>query len=112
MSLVVTPGFSPRPGVTTGLSGDNASVTHPTDVSAWFRGRPPGEWVSRAVCVDVGLDFADPGDRDTASRAAAICQYRCPVRKECAAYGRAARAYGVWGGQWLRNGRALLLHVV
>jgi Transcription factor WhiB len=28
----------------------------------------------------------------------------CPVRKVCLNYGKATKAYGVWGGKWFMNG--------
>ena len=63
------------------------------------------EWMQSAKCRDAGLDlfFAERGDHIGEARA--ICN-ACPVQAECLDYAVVnGIAYGVWGGQSVRERR-------
>lgn len=75
---------------------------------AWLRTLPPGAWVEEAACADGGLDpdvraaFTWEVLDEAAVRA--VCA-SCTVRVPCGVYGAQAKAWGVWGGVLLWNGR-------
>lgn len=63
-------------------------------------------WMELAACpaeLDPDAWFPEPGAHGpTTRRAIAICQGRCPVRRECLDYARSyqgrTRLTGIWGG--------------
>jgi len=64
--------------------------------------RVPGDWIEDAACRAIGGEaFFPPDDkpvaRDFYRNAKKICEERCRVRKQCAAWG-ADEEYGVFGG--------------
>lgn len=61
------------------------------------------DWLDDAACAGLptGMFFPLPGDQRTPERAKRIC-LRCPVRPECADYGRDER-FGIWGGETPRE---------
>lgn len=63
----------------------------------------PGDWILDAACAGLptGMFYPLPGDHKTPERAKRICA-RCPVRPECADYGRDER-FGIWGGETPRE---------
>lgn len=61
------------------------------------------DWLDDAACAGLptGMFFPLPGDTKTPERAKRIC-LRCPVKPECADYGRDER-FGIWGGETPRE---------
>lgn len=59
----------------------------------------PGEWIEQARCagMDVDIFFPEPRDAQGRARATNICR-RCPVRVQCAEFGR-NQPFGIWGGR-------------
>jgi hypothetical protein len=65
------------------------------------------EWVKRAACQNFDVElFFDKYEEDLALRPAIdkLCS-ECPVARQCFAVGVSQKAYGVWGGVYLDNGK-------
>lgn len=65
---------------------------------------PPTVWRRDAACQDSGEEFVDVTSGQGQKLADTYC-IECPVMVQCADYGRATRAYGVWGGDVIEDGR-------
>lgn len=62
--------------------------------------------MSKASCVGKPFNwFFEPyfRDKEVYEIVNGLCN-SCPVQKACLSYGKATKAYGVWGGEWLQYG--------
>jgi hypothetical protein len=65
------------------------------------------KWVEKAACQNFDVElFFDKYEEDLALRPAIdkLCS-ECPVARQCFAVGVSQKAYGVWGGVYLDNGK-------
>lgn len=65
------------------------------------------EWMKKASCQNFDTElFFDKYEEDLALRPAIdkLCS-ECPVARQCFAVGVSQKAYGVWGGVYLDNGK-------
>ena len=64
-------------------------------------------WKDEAECLNMDTNiFFDKYEEDPhlASSVDHICQ-RCPVNKNCFAWGVSSKEWGVWGGVYLKDGK-------
>jgi len=65
------------------------------------------KWMEKALCRDFDTElFFDKYEEDLALRPAIdkLCS-GCPVARQCFAVGVSQKAYGIWGGVYLDNGK-------
>jgi len=65
------------------------------------------KWIEKAACQNFDVElFFDKYEEDLALRPAIdkLCS-ECPVARQCFAVGVSQKAYGVWGGVYLDNGK-------
>lgn len=65
------------------------------------------DWKNDASCKNFDTEFFfDKYEEDVKLRPAidALCS-KCPVARQCFATGVSTKAYGVWGGVYLENGK-------
>jgi hypothetical protein len=61
--------------------------------------------MERAACARAVEDFVAPSTSDQGAPLADRYCSACPVAAQCLAFGRGTRAYGLWGGRVLLDGR-------
>lgn len=65
------------------------------------------DWQEQALCRQLSDTAAFTADRpkpDELEDALEVCRH-CAVRPECRAEGAAIRAWGIWGGSLLKDGK-------
>lgn len=65
------------------------------------------DWKNQAKCLNYDTNiFFDKYEEDEALRPAVekLCS-QCPVARQCFAVGVSQKAYGVWGGVYLEDGK-------
>jgi len=55
------------------------------------------EWMSDALCVEIGTDIFFPADPNNWREAKIACAM-CPVSNECLEYALKENVLGIWGG--------------
>jgi WhiB family redox-sensing transcriptional regulator len=70
------------------------------------------DWMSEAVCAQVGTELFFPEQGGNPAQAVAICR-RCPVRQECLDHALeldrsiAGQVTGIWGGTTAKQRQAI-----
>ena len=68
-------------------------------------------WMDKAHCannnVSTGTFFEkyEKGNDRVKMKTIAMCESLCPVKDECLDYGRKTKSVGLFGGEYLENGR-------
>lgn len=70
-------------------------------------------WIEKAHCSNNDIptqtffEKFEKGDSYTKRKVVAICESLCPVKEECQQYGIATKSSGIFGGEYLDNGRVV-----
>ena len=68
-------------------------------------------WIERAHCANGNVKTStffekyEKGDDRVKRKTIAMCESLCPVKNECLEYGMKTKSVGLFGGQYLENGR-------